>query len=194
MSQIKPCGRKACYAAVLIVAPISSSVLVAAKKSGTSYGTADKVFDLYNIPKPVAYNAPKRVSSQTIREAWADTTRSHIEIAKSLGMSGHNFYERAKKLGLPKRRSGHIKRDIIWPPDFDEMWVAGVWAKDIAAACPRPPKSSSSVNIEVKRRGLKPRGSGLKPNGISLLQFRMMQDGKRVAKATASIWYGSVAA
>lgn len=194
MGQFGNCGRKACYASARMVIGIATSVKDAARLSGVSNTTVDKIYDAEGFVRPAQRNAQKRLPDKIVREAWADMTRDHRSIAASLNISGHGLYERAKRLGLPPRKSGRIKNLIEWPEDFNEMWAAGVWCVDIMQACPRPPKSYSSVTIEAKKRGLKPRGSGPKSNGISLAWFRMVQDAKRANALAKARWYGDIAA
>lgn len=145
------------------------------------------------VTPPAQPNAQLRLPEIVIRRAWADHSRSYKEAAVELGISGRSLYARAKKLGLPSRSSVHRRLLVEWSEDFDEMWLAGVWARDIAAAAPKPPKSVTSVTIEARKRGLKRRQPGAQANGISLLQYLLKKDAKRVHAATRAIWYGAAA-
>lgn len=185
-----PCGHRACHAAVRVVVDIAPSVAAAARMSGSSHTLADKIYDEVGVQRPLLANAPRKLPNSVIRRAWADRTRSHIEIAADLGISPRGLCLAAKRLNLPPRSSGRLPRSMVveWPADFDAMWLAGVFVKDIMQACPRPPKSDANVTKYARRRGLPRRNPGSQKNGIMLIQYLLLKDGQRVREATKAHW------
>lgn len=190
---LTPCRRKACHASVRIIIGIAPSIKAAARLSGVGYTACENVYQAMGVKPPPQENAQVRIPESVIRKAWGDRSRSYKEAAAELGISGRSLYARAKKLGFPSRSSVHRRPLIEWSDDFDEMWEAGVWAKDIAAAAPKPPKSVTSVTIEARKRRLKPRLPGPQINGISLLQYLLKKDAANVRAATKALWFGAVA-
>lgn len=190
---LTPCRRKACHASVRIIMGIAPSIKAASRLSGVGYTACESVYQAMGVEPPPQKNAQVRIPESVIRKAWGDRSRSYKEAAAELGIAGRSLYERAKKLGLPSRSSVHRRPLIEWSEDFDEMWESGVWAKDIAAAAPKPPKSVTSVTIEARKRGLPRRQPGAQANGINLLQYLLKKDAKQVHAATRAIWYGAAA-
>ncbi|WP_126975609.1 hypothetical protein [Frigidibacter oleivorans] len=170
----KPCGTCGICPAAAAIAwnQFDLGLNAVAAWVGSSRTSLVRAAEAYGFPgrrKPVT----PRLSVREISRLWGDETIPVAEAAARAGISSRCLYVRAKRLGLPPRRGGP-KSKVRWPDDFDAMWAAGVLGKEIAAAA-IPPAHTSQVASEVRRRGLKRRGCGPNPEGITLLAYRMRQ-------------------
>lgn len=181
------CGRRECVAALRMLWPEQSiTVQRIGELAGYPYWTTRRLAEQAGLPMRCPYQM-HRVPAAAIRKAWMDRTVDAPTAAARVGLSSRTLAIRAKTLGLPPRK-GKIHPKVIWPEDFTEMWQVNVLCKAIASACKRPPVSVASVTVEAKKRGLKMRGTGPNPKGLSLLQYRMMKDAVSVNAAAKAAW------
>ena len=120
-----------------------------------------------------------RVSMTRLREVWADKSIVGLEAkGAALNMSKRTAQKIAKDAGLPNLPQGRFF--IPMPKDFDALWLAGVYTKDIAvlAKC-----STSRIAAEVRTRNLQRRKSGERGK-ISLVEYRLLQAMTRDARTT----------
>lgn len=83
----------------------------------------------------------KRIPAALIRRAWLDPSMTVAEAATSVGLSRASLWQRAHRLGLPRRKDG--RRFTPLPPDFDAMWCSGLALSEMAAICSLSPSNVS---------------------------------------------------
>lgn len=169
---IRPCGAQFCPAATRIVWGIDYMLLTnSAKILGISPGTLIHRAGRLDLPTHArAKNKPKATMA-AIRAAWADEKTNLKVLAANLGMSDIALRQRARSLGLPHRK-GSPKKRYFFPADFKLMWMAGVFAMDIAAlvGCKR-----STVSREAQKQGLPMRNPHAKAKQITIDQYRELR-------------------
>lgn len=124
----------------------------------------------------------KRIPAATIRRVWQDGSISSAEAAASVGLSRVNLWQRAKKLGLPPRKSGRLFK--VDEGQFRKLWSAHVSIAEMAAylGC-----ATCSIPQIRRRLGLPKRRMGKHPT-ITMAQFWELQLGlamQRQAKVDA---------
>lgn len=119
----------------------------------------------------------KRVSPAEFRRLWFDQSLRVEDIAAQLGITRQAVTCRARVRGLPSRRTLRVYPVLINDPEFADMYLAGVGARELAAhyGCHRLliPKTAA-------RLGLPPRSRGWMPL-ITMADYRQQRLAKRMA-------------
>lgn len=123
----------------------------------------------------------KRIPAALIRRAWLDPSMTVAEAAASVGLSRASLWQRAHRLGLPRRKDG--RRFTPLPPDFDAMWCSGLALSEMAAICGLSP---SNVSRRARLRGLPRRGATARPiDGAAWAELRLARAMAASAAASA---------
>jgi predicted DNA-binding transcriptional regulator AlpA len=111
----------------------------------------------------------KRIPASLIRKVWLDPSLTVAGAAAAVGLSRASLWQRARGLGLPRRKDGRAFTPL--PPQFDAMWCAGLALSEMAAICGL---SASNISRRARLRGLPRRGSTARPiNGVQWAELRL---------------------
>jgi len=170
----RPCGRRFCPAVVRILHPIAemtqAQIAAIIGISQSSFGRQSSWLGL-----PSRYEDHyKNVSKSRLRQLYEVENLTCDDIAARLGCHRDTVWRKAQSMGLRRATKNKYAHRIVWPKDFDQLWMDGVLITDIMAAATTDLTDVRCVSREARRRGLPPRKKAARWTSITLHDYRQI--------------------
>jgi len=180
----KPCGRRFCPAAIRVLHPVEDLTLAQIGAAlGTSANSVSRQSDKLGLPMRYADHY-KKISRATLRDLYEVKNLPGEDIAAALGVAVDTVWRKAKAFGLRRPAVNNYRTHIVWPAEFDQMWLDNVLMADIFAAAKTELVDHRIVAKEAKRRGLPSRQrGGARWAAITIEQWQQIRLARAMAKA-----------